>query len=54
VYARYIPFRSRALVKPRALTLVFVDQSGGLSYAPVEAGAARLLERPSGHGGANH
>jgi transglutaminase-like putative cysteine protease len=52
VDARYIPFRSRALVKPRSLTLVFVDQSGGLSYARVEAGAARLLERPSARGGA--
>ncbi|HEY7111316.1 MAG TPA: transglutaminase-like domain-containing protein [Thermoanaerobaculia bacterium] len=47
VDARYIPFRARALSKPRSLTLVFVDQSGGLSYAPVDAGPARLLERPA-------
>ena len=32
-------------VRPRSLTLVFVDQSGELSYASVPAGGATLLER---------
>jgi hypothetical protein len=45
VDARYIPFRGRPLVRPRSLTLVFVDQSGSLSYAPVAAGQATLRER---------
>jgi hypothetical protein len=48
VDARYIPFRARSLARPRALTLVFVDQSGGLSYAPVTAGQSTLRERASG------
>jgi transglutaminase-like putative cysteine protease len=48
VDARYIPFRARSLVRPRSLTLVFVDQSGGLSYAPVAAGQSTLRERASG------
>ncbi len=47
VDARYIPFRSRSLRRPRSLTLVFVDQSGGLSYAPAAAGASPLRERAS-------
>jgi transglutaminase-like putative cysteine protease len=47
VDARYIPFRSRSLRRPRSLTLVFVDESGGLSYAPVAAGASTLRERTS-------
>ena len=48
VDARYVPFRARSLVRPRALTLVFVDQSGALAYAPVAAGQATLRERASG------
>jgi len=48
VDARYIPFRGRSLVRPRGLTLVFVDRSGDLSYLPVPAGPSTLRERPSG------
>jgi len=47
VDARYIPFRGRPLVRPRSLTLVFVDRSGELSYAPVPAGSALLRQRPA-------
>jgi hypothetical protein len=52
VDARYIPFRGRPLVRPRSLTLVFVDQAGELSYAPVAAGQSTLRERPSASRGA--
>jgi transglutaminase-like putative cysteine protease len=50
VDARYLPFRSRSLVRPKSLTLAFVDRSGALSYtyAPAAAGARRLRERPAG------
>ncbi len=47
VDARYIPFRTRSLVRPRSLTLVFVDRSGSLAYAPVAAGQSTLRERAS-------
>jgi len=47
VDTRYIPFRGRSLVRPRSLTLAFVDRSGGLSYAAVAAGPSTLRERPS-------
>lgn len=47
VDARYIPFRGRSLVRPRSLTLAFVDRSGGLSYAAVAAGPSTLRERAS-------
>jgi transglutaminase-like putative cysteine protease len=50
VDARYLPFSRRSLVRPRALTLVFVEQSGDLSYASVEAGPSRLRERPASSG----
>lgn len=50
VDARYIPFRARSLVRPTALTLAFVDQSGGLSYASVAAGQSTLRQRSSGSG----
>ncbi|MGH9367906.1 MAG: transglutaminase-like domain-containing protein [Thermoanaerobaculia bacterium] len=51
VDARYIPFRTRSLVRPRSLTLVFVDRSGELSYAPVAAGPTTLRERAAGSKG---
>ena len=44
VDARYLPFSSRSLLRPRDLTLVFLDQSGSLAYAP--AAAPPLRERP--------
>jgi transglutaminase-like putative cysteine protease len=47
VDARYLPFRTRSLTRPRSLTLVFVDRSGTLSYAPVASGRAKLRERVS-------
>jgi transglutaminase-like putative cysteine protease len=52
VDARYVPFSRRSLVKPRSLTLVFVEGSGSLAYSRVDAGGSRLRERPaSAHGG---
>jgi transglutaminase-like putative cysteine protease len=50
VDARYLPFSRRSLLRPRALTLVFVEQSGGLSYRRVDAGPSRLRERPTSTG----
>ena len=47
VDARYIPFRGRSLRRPRSLTLVCLERSGGLSYEPVAAGGATLRERIS-------
>ena len=45
VDARYLPFSRRSLVRPRSLTLVFVEQSGALAYSRVDAGPSRLRER---------
>ncbi len=51
VDARYLPFSRRSLVRPRSLTLVFVEQSGGLGYSLVDAGPSRLRERSAASGG---
>lgn len=51
VDARYLPFSRRSLLRPQALTLVFVEKSGGLGYGRVAAGPSSLRERPAASGG---
>jgi len=45
VDARYIPFRSRSLARPRSLSIQPVASSGELSYSPVRAGDATVRVR---------
>jgi hypothetical protein len=48
VDSRYIPFGSRALERPRGLTLVSVETSGRLDYPVLRLPEATLRVRPAG------
>ena len=48
--ARYIPFGSRALERPRGLTLTERETSGRLDYPLLKLPDATLRVRPAGGG----
>jgi hypothetical protein len=48
VDARYIPFTTRALARPRSLRVTAISVEGELKYDPVRAGESTVQVRPAG------